>query len=204
MDVTLGYWFHDAGFLSDTPHPALKRAKTLDWTSQEAISSYFQLKKAIPHHEACEKYDMQPLIHIAADFPVIPLLPRQRILAHTHEFIGINPPGTTEMKARSSWGRLGIFVCVDAGWGDPGYRNRWTMEIHNSNDFPTVLPVGERVAQIIFHYTGDSGHYADDGKYQTSKSVAEMVADWKPESMTPRNYKDQRVMPLPAGVPIED
>jgi len=66
---------------------------------------------------------------IPANHPIIVLRPGERILAHTHEFIGIRAPGTSTMQARSTWGRNGVAVCLDAGWGDPGYINRWTMEI---------------------------------------------------------------------------
>ncbi len=24
-----------------------------------------------------------------------------------------------------------VAVCLDAGWGDPGYVNRWTLEVYN-------------------------------------------------------------------------
>jgi dCTP deaminase len=135
---------------------------------------------------------------VPKEHPVIWLGPRQRILAHTHEFIGIKPPGTSEMRARSSWGRNGIAVCLCAGWGDPGYINRWTMEIHNTNDQSVPLPVGERVAQLIFHTTGEvQGDYGDGGKYQTSTDIDQIVADWSPEDMLPRSFKDERKLPLP-------
>jgi deoxycytidine triphosphate deaminase len=46
-------------------------------------------------------------------------------------------------------------VCFDAGWVDPGYINRLTLEIYNLNEHETVLlPVGERIAQAVFLETG--------------------------------------------------
>lgn len=135
---------------------------------------------------------------IPVDHPVIIVPGRSRILAHTHEFIGINPPGTSEMRARSSWGRNGIAVCLCAGWGDPGYINRWTMEIHNMNDEAVPIPIGERVAQLVFHETGDvAGSYGDGGKYQESRDIEEIVTAWTPEQMLPRSYTDDRRLPLP-------
>lgn len=137
------------------------------------------------------------LTGVPADHPIILIQPRTRILAHSHEFVGIHPPGTTEMRARSSWGRNGIAVCLCAGWGDPGYINRWTMEIHNFNDEAVPLPVGERVAQMIFHSTGHvDGHYGSDGKYQAGTTLDEVVASWEPSAMLPRSYKDTRMAPL--------
>lgn len=137
---------------------------------------------------------------IPDDHPIIILPARARILAHTHEFVGIKAPGTSEMRARSSWGRNGIMVCACAGWGDPGYINRWTMEIANLNDAAVPLPVGERVAQLIFHTTGDvEGAYGEGGKYQTSVELDEVIAGWTPQAMLPRSYKDERRLPTETG-----
>jgi len=126
--------------------------------------------------------------------------PGERILAHTHEFIGIKAPGTSTMQARSTWGRNGVAVCLDAGWGDPGYINRWTMEIYNMNQHHSVLlPVGERIAQIVFHETGEvEGEYSNlSGKYQNyaADDLPNLIKNWRPEQMLPRAFKDERQKP---------
>ena len=110
-------------------------------------------------------------------------------------------PGTSTMQARSTWGRNGVAVCLDAGWGDPGYINRWTMEIYNMNQHESVvLPVGERIAQIVFYETGPvlSEYKKISGKYQsnTSKELDQIIKNWSPSQMLPRAYKDTRIMPL--------
>ena len=121
------------------------------------------------------------------------LRPHERILAHTHEFIGIRQ-GTTSMQARSTTGRNGVVVCMDAGWGDPGYINRWTMEIKNMNEQYIVVPVGIRIAQIVFHHTGlVTSEYAKlSGKYQTvdSSDIDAVKAAWHPSGMIPKAHKD--------------
>jgi deoxycytidine triphosphate deaminase len=99
------------------------------------------------------------------------------------------------MQSRSTWGRNGVAVCFDAGWGDPGYINRWTMEIYNLNQrHSVVLPVGERIAQIVFMETGEvEGSYDNlSGKYQTSQDLTLLMKNWSPEQMLPRAYKDDR------------
>jgi len=101
---------------------------------------------------------------------------------------------TSEMRARSSIGRIGIAVCKCAGWGDIGYVNRWTMEITNFSNVIIPLPVGLRIAQIIFHETvrvPDIDKYAKKGKYQTSDNIKEIIKNWKPEDMLPKLYKDK-------------
>lgn len=188
IDVTLGMYYYrtDRGGASTVYNPFEK----------EAVDRYFgEVKKAEPHKEWCDKNGHQLFDNIPEDHPIIVLEPGERILAHTEEFIGIKPPGTTSMQSRSTWGRNGIAVCFDAGWGDPGYINRWTMEIYNLNQrHSVVLPVGERIAQIVFQRTGEvEGDYSHlSGKYQTSDNLDELMKKWSPDQMLPRAYKDQR------------
>lgn len=117
------------------------------------------------------------------------MMPSESILGHTREFIGGVNNITTMMKARSSLGRCNITVCRDAGWGDIGYYNRFTLEITNNGTSPIVLPVGARIAQIIFFYTGVSDTIYK-GKYQSGDNLEEVVQNWKPEMMLPKLYLD--------------
>ena len=135
------------------------------------------------------------LQNIDEEHPLILLRPRERILAHTNEFIGIRAPGTTSMQSRSTTGRIGVASCFCAGWGDPGYINRWTMEVNNLNENEYVpLPLYYRIAQIVFSATGPvATEYAKaTGKYQslTSDNLAELMQSWQPDSMKPRSPKD--------------
>jgi len=132
---------------------------------------------------------------ISDDDEVIIVNPGETILAHTNEFIGGRGHITTMMKARSSMGRQGILVCKCAGWGDVGYINRWTMEITNGSAFPIPLVVGRRIAQIVFFETGEieAGDYSTTGKYQTSSVLADLEANWKPEDMLPKMWKDRDI-----------
>jgi len=157
----------------------------------------------MPHGEWCALNGFKPVANIPLDHPVISLKPGERILAHTHEFFGIRPPGACEVRSRSSWGRNGIAVCFDAGWIDPGYINRLTLEVFNLNERETVLlPVGERFAQIIFHETGEvDGNYGAgrdgnfSGKYQQGTDLDTIIKTWSPDMMLPKAYKDKRELP---------
>jgi len=194
IDVTLGHYFYKQEYQED--------AKVYNPFDQADVQRYFKGPlEAMPHKEWCEKYGYQLFAEIPEDHPIIVLRPGERILAHTHEFIGIKAPGTSTMQARSTWGRNGVAVCLDAGWGDPGYINRWTMEIYNMNQHESVLlPVGERIAQLVFYKTGpvDQEYKNLSGKYQnaTSDNLQDIVASWSPEQMLPRAYRDKRQTPL--------
>lgn len=113
---------------------------------------------------------------------IIPVRPGDTILAHTIEIVGGRNGFTTSMRARSSIGRSCMSVCKCAGVGDVGYIARWTMEITNHSHATIELPVGLRVAQILFYEVGETEkHY--EGKYGQS-------AAWTPLDMLPRLYND--------------
>lgn len=196
LDVTLGYYYYRTG--------QAKKGYVYNPFDKNDVTRYFgEVHQAVPHLDWCNANGVKPLEGIPAEHPVIPLKPGERILAHTHEFFGIKPPGAYEVKSRSSWGRNGIAVCFDAGWVDPGYINRLTLEIYNLNEHETVLlPVGERIAQAIFVETGEvEGNYGEgrddgmSGKYQVGTSLEELIATWTPDQMLPKAYKDNRSLP---------
>lgn len=194
LDFTLGHYFYKQEYQPE----ATGVYNPFDETD---VARYFKGPlEAMPHAEWCKKYDKPLFKNIPEDHPIIVLQPGERILAHTHEFVGIRAHGgACEVKSRSSWGRNGVAVCFDAGWVDPGYINRITLEIYNLNMHESVvLPVGERVGQLIFHQTGPvEGGYAGgrggmSGKYQHTDDLDELIRTWKPEDMLPRAYKDSR------------
>lgn len=113
---------------------------------------------------------------------IIAVRPGDTILAHTLEVVGGRNGYTTSMRARSSIGRSCMSVCKCAGVGDVGYIARWTMEITNHSHATIELPVGLRVAQILFFEVGETdAQYA--GKYGQSN-------EWSPYDMLPRLYND--------------
>lgn len=196
LDVTLGSYYYRIERMNErtiyNPFDA------------EDVERYFDGPyKAMPHDQWCKLNGFKLFKNIPLDHPVISLKPKERILAHTHEFFGIHPPGAYEVKSRSSWGRNGVAVCFDAGWVDPGYINRLTLEIYNLNDRETVLlPVGERIAQAVFMETGEvDGSYGQgrndgfSGKYQLGADLETIIKTWSPDMMLPKAYIDRRELP---------
>lgn len=205
LDFTLGHYFYKQEY-SDF-------SKIYNPFEKESVDRYFDGPlEAEPHAKWCKKNGYALFTNIPRNHPIIVLRPGERILAHTHEFVGVRPSGgACEVKSRSSWGRNGVAVCFDAGWVDPGYINRITLEIYNLNRHESVvLPVGERIGQLIFHKTGvvqgdySKGRDGISGKYQHSSDLDELIATWNPSQMLPRAYKDKRQLPrtikgLPKG-----
>lgn len=193
VDVTLGDWFYrtertgSSGFYNPF--------------DPKDVGRYFDGPYQAEVHSKWAKVNSRQLFEgIPPNHPIIVLRPGERILAHTHEFVGIKAPGTSTLQARSTWGRNGVAVCLDAGWGDPGYINRWTLEIYNMNQHENVvLPIGERIAQMVFYETGpvESEYKKLSGKYQpgVSGDLEKLIKNWTPQQMLPRAYKDKRIMP---------
>ncbi len=205
LDITLGFYYYRI-----EKHNERNLYNPFD---REDVERYFDGPyKAMPHSEWAALNGSQLVANIPADHPVISLKPQERILTHTHEFFGIVPPGAYELKSRSSWGRNGVAVCFDAGWVDPGYINRLTLEIYNLNERESVLlPVGERIAQAVFHETGPvEGSYGEgrdngfSGKYQQGTDLETIIKTWAPDKMLPMSYKDSRELPVKIeGLPYD-
>jgi deoxycytidine triphosphate deaminase len=197
LDVTLGYYFY-----KQEPNDEIHIYNPFD---KDDVKRYFKGPfEAIPHKDWCKKNGHNLFANIPPEHPIIVLQPGERILAHTHEFVGIRSHGgSANLMARSSWGRNGISVCFDAGWIDPGYINRITLEVYNLNKYEAiVLPVGERIGQLIFHHADNiDGDYSDgrngiSGKYQHTAELDALISSWSPERMLPNAYKDKRIMPI--------
>lgn len=92
----------------------------------------------------------------------IRLYPGVTYLGHTVERTE-SPHHRPTIDGRSSVGRVGVFTHVTAGYGDPGFRGHWTLEIVAVQ--PTVVYAGTRVCQISFaEVTGALTPYA--GQYR--------------------------------------
>ncbi len=142
--------------------------------------------KSGPFKDQISKKDFKGL---SLDNKIIILRPGETILAHTQEFIGGRDKVTTMLKARSSFGRIFLSVCKDAGWGDVGYFNRWTMEVQNSlAHYWTVLIVGQPIAQMVFFSVNPikMKQYSSSGTYQKTAEINKLKKSWKPENMLPR------------------
>jgi len=162
------------------------------------VEGVWELKQAVPASRFAGGFSADG---IGKNDLVIPIGPKEIILAHTLEFIGSvpKPEGisiTTMMHSRSSSVRNCIDVCGSGGFGDAGFFSRWTMEIINhSPHYTCCLVVGRRIAQISFHRTSlvFSTYKKLTGKYQSSDSLAEVKRSWTPEMMLPRMYQDREV-----------
>jgi len=190
-DITLGEWFWREG------HPD-GRATIHNIYDEASTQRVWQGPSRAEEAGAVMDRMGTELKNIKPDQRVILLRPKETILAHTQEFIGGRHNITTKMYARSSLGRNFIEVCKDAGWGDIGYFNKWTMEItNNSQHFTIPLVVGRRVGQVVFYevepLTDTPDYVGEGGKYQRSQDLEELKRDWNPHMMIPQMHKDWEI-----------
>ena len=81
--------------------------------------------------------------------PII-IQPGQFILASTVETFCIPMMLSAQVSGKSSWGRMGIMVHVTAGFIDPGFSGKITLEIVNMGHAAVALSTGKPIAQITF------------------------------------------------------
>lgn len=86
----------------------------------------------------------------------------------THKYVPI-------LSGRSSVGRLGISIHVTAGFGDIGFRGRWTLEIFCIQ--PVIIYPNMQICQIYFQEAkGEVNLYS--GKYNNNSGIQESMI-WK-------------------------
>ena len=191
-DVTLGEWFWRE------KHPGGRATVHNLYDNDSTESIWSGPYRAEPVGEVRERLKQQ-LANIPDGAKVILLEPGENILAHTEEFIGGREICVAKMYARSSLGRNFVEVCKDAGWGDIGYFNRWTMEVtNNSRYFSIPLVIGRRIAQMVFYEVAplakkEVDYVGEGGKYQLSQEPEEVERSWRPELMLPPMHLDWEV-----------
>jgi dCTP deaminase len=85
------------------------------------------------------------------------LQPGQFALGSTVEVVGVSPRLAARVEGVSSLGRLALAVHSTAGWIDPGFRGRVTLELSNLNQLPILLWPGDRIGQLcVFELSSPS------------------------------------------------
>jgi dCTP deaminase len=104
------------------------------------------------------------------------LEPQDFILGATVEFFKIPSNVRASIEGKSSLARLGIAPHVAAGYIDPGFNGRITLEIFNTGKFDVVLHAGMKIAQVAFAWVDENvarpyGHPELGSHYQDQQGV---------------------------------
>jgi dCTP deaminase len=93
--------------------------------------------------------ELTDLLAIKDDEPFV-IQPGTFCLASTIETITIPDDIVARVDGKSSLGRLGLLVHATAGYVDPGWTGKLTLELSNQSQMPIALYYGMRIAQISF------------------------------------------------------
>ena len=110
---------------------------------------------------------------IESDSVIIPA--HHFLLATTQEYVKLPSDITAFIEGRSSIGRIGLFI-QNAGWIDPGFEGRVTLELYNANSLPIKLQSGRRICQIVFSKIDKPAKNPYSGKYKgQTKTVGSKI-----------------------------
>lgn len=98
----------------------------------------------------------------------ITIPPHSFLLATTQEYVEVPNNLTAFVEGRSSIGRIGLFI-QNAGWVDPGFKGRITLELYNAGSMPIRLQAGKRICQLVFCLMDQAAENPYAGKYQGQK-----------------------------------
>lgn len=113
------------------------------------------------------------------------LHPGSFVLACTEEKVTIPSDLVGQVDGRSSIGRLGVAVHVTAGFIDPGFEGRITLELANLGRLAVKLYAGMRLCQLVLYQLSSPakrpyGHPDRKSKYQGSMGpeASRVAKDW--------------------------
>jgi dCTP deaminase len=78
------------------------------------------------------------------------LHPGEFVLGSTLERISLGPAHVARLEGKSSLGRLGLLCHATAGWIDPGFAGRVTLELSNVAQLPIQIHPGMPIGQLSF------------------------------------------------------
>lgn len=96
--------------------------------------------------------------------------PHSFLLATINEFLNLPQDVCAIVEGKSSIGRLGLFI-QNAGWINPGFKGKITLELYNANCMPIKLKYNMGICQLVFQTVDAIPRKAYAGKMQNQKDV---------------------------------
>jgi dCTP deaminase len=93
--------------------------------------------------------DLTDLLTVADDEPFV-LHPGEFVLGQTVEWVELPDDLVARLEGKSSLGRLGLMIHSTAGYVDPGWKGKLTLELSNVAKLPIELYFGMKIGQISF------------------------------------------------------
>ena len=93
--------------------------------------------------------DLTEMLNVADDEPFV-LHPGEFVLGQTIEWVELPDDLVARLEGKSSLGRLGLLIHSTAGYVDPGWKGKLTLELSNVANLPIALYFGMKIGQISF------------------------------------------------------
>lgn len=139
----------DTGALGIDPYdPAMIQPASVD----VRLSRLFRVFETHRHpaiDPATDQPDLTRLVRVGNGQPFV-LHPGEFVLASTMEEVTLPDDLAARLEGKSSLGRLGLLTHSTAGFIDPGFTGRITLELSNVAALPILLHPGMKVGQLCF------------------------------------------------------
>ena len=93
--------------------------------------------------------DLTELLTVAPEEAFV-LHPGEFVLGQTVEWVELSGDLVARLEGKSSLGRLGLLIHSTAGYVDPGWNGKLTLELSNVANLPIALYFGMKIGQISF------------------------------------------------------
>jgi dCTP deaminase len=93
--------------------------------------------------------DLTELVEVERDEAFI-LHPGEFVLGSTREYVRLPNDLVARLEGKSSLGRLGLLIHSTAGYVDPGFEGRLTLELSNVANLPITIYPHMKIGQISF------------------------------------------------------
>jgi dCTP deaminase len=117
------------------------------YRERESDDSVFKHPQRAVRLGSPQTSDMAP-VQVSGAAPFFVLDPGEFALGVTIERVKLPAHILGRVEGRSSIGRTGLFVHITAGFIDPGFDGRITLEFYNGAPRPIEIPFGFRVCQL--------------------------------------------------------
>lgn len=154
---------------------------TLEESSTEIKEKLDDLSERLAKHklQVLRKYSLDPkkdneTVDIEIPEEGYILVPGILYLGETMEYTetyGLIP----NIDGRSTTGRLGIEIHRTAGFGDVGFKGKWTLEITVTH--PVIVYPGMEIGQIYYETVDGDSSMQYNGKYQNQQGVEPAKVD---------------------------
>ena len=88
-------------------------------------------------------------VNVGDDVPFM-LHPGEFVLGSTLEHVEVPADLVARLEGKSSLGRVGLLIHSTAGYVDPGWKGRLTLELSNVSNLPITLYYRMKIGQISF------------------------------------------------------